>query len=209
MAYESARGFGWTEAPATSFIRPHLTRSRDAFPLDGVTGQRLAFRADVPPGVWWLTLWMEAGIEDSSTVSLVVNDAAQPLAWYAFPPPAEPRTVLQRIYRLTHRRVEVGASGLNVQLIGGADSVRVLSFSLIPYPQPTSPRHRALLERLRAARRYDALVDDGVSGKTVYEAQTEATDALDALHAEFDALLREDPSDLPNGPTTIDKDKGA
>ncbi len=195
MAYDGTRGFGWMEAPATSFTRSALARSRDAFTLDGVTGGRLVFRADVPPGAWRMTLWMEAGIEDSSTAKLVLNETAQPLAWYAFPPPAEPRTVLQRIYRLTHRRVEVGADGLRMELTGGADSVRVLGFSLIPDPQPTTPRHQALLERLREAGRYDALVAGGTSGKTVFEAQTEATDALAALLAAFETMLQDDPSD--------------
>ena len=195
MAYDTTRGFGWTEPPTTSFSRPDLARSRDAFTLDGVTGQRLAFRADVPPGTWWMTLWMEAGIEDSSTAALMLNDVAQTPAWYAFPPPAEPRTVLQRIYRLTHRRVEVGADGVRIEWTGGADSVRVLGFSLMPDPQPASPRHRALLERLRAAGRYDALVADGTSGKTVFDAQNEATDVLDTLLAAFETLHRENPSD--------------
>jgi TonB family protein len=154
--YAPKNGYGWTSAPDYSFQRQELSRSRTALTGDGVTAKRLAFRADVPSGKWWLTLWMEAGKEDSSTAALVLGKEKQPLSWHAFRPPAEPRNTIQRIYRMLHRSVQVEQSGLQFQLFGGADSVRVLGFTLHPDPQPTSAQQQALLQRLAAAGRYEA-----------------------------------------------------
>ncbi len=154
--YQPKRGYGWTRPPEYSFQRRELSRSRKALTRDGVAAKRLAFRADVPSGKWWLTLWMEAGFEDSSTVALVLGDQKSRLAWQAFQPPAEPRPMIQRIYRVLHRAVQVKANGLRFQLLGNADSVRVLGFTLHPDPQPISAQQQTWLQRLATAGRYRA-----------------------------------------------------
>jgi hypothetical protein len=165
--YQPKRGYGWTRPPEYSFQRRDLSRSRNALTRDGVAAERLAFRADVPSGKWWLTLWMEAGVEDSSTVALVLGEQKPRLAWQAFQPPAEPRPMIQRIYRVLHRAVQVEANGLQFQLLGNADSVRVLGFTLHPDPQPTTAQQQIWLQRLATAGGY------------------RATASLDTLHADL------------------------
>ena len=153
--YKRHIGFGWTVPPEKAFMREELTRSRTAFTIDGVqSAKRLAFRADLPPGDWWLTLWMEAGTEDSSTVSLFVGETSRLLGWHPFLPSAEPRKRLQKIYRLYHGRVSVNSEGLCFQLIAGRDSIRVLGFTLTPDPQSTTEAHQDLLRRLQKTGRY-------------------------------------------------------
>lgn len=175
--YEAARGYGWTEAPERAFVRPGLRRSRDAFTLDGVAGMQVAFRADVPDGTWWVTLLVEAGLEDASTMAITLGGEPFAPAWQRFNPPAERRTQIQKIYRLLHRPVEVADGALRFELTGGADTVRVLGFSLLPEPAAATAAQRALLDRLATAGRYG-------SGAP-----------LDPLVAELRAQAARDPAD--------------
>ena len=155
-SYTRARGFGWTDGPLQPYARPELSRSRSSRTIDGVEARAIGFRADVPAGVWWLTLWIDAGTEDASTLAVTVNEAPSGLAWQSFLPPAEPRQGLQKAFRLMHRRVAVGDAGLSFRLTGGADSVRLLAFSLWPDPVPATADHKKLMAALRSAGQYPA-----------------------------------------------------
>jgi hypothetical protein len=104
-AYQASKGYGWTTPPETHFSRKSLNRFREESLLDGVTGSSVAFRADVPPGTWWVSLWMEAGMEDSNTATLTLNGSPSPIAWFAFDEATEPRTSIQKIYRFFHKQV--------------------------------------------------------------------------------------------------------
>ena len=105
---------------------------------DGVMGASMVFRADVPPGDWWLTAWVEAGMEDSSTVAIAINGHRVDPAWHPFRPPAEPRQQIQKIYRVVHRRVEVDSTGLKFTLEGGQEAVRLLGLTLTPVSDVSS-----------------------------------------------------------------------
>ncbi len=175
--YKPGRNFGWLTKPEHSFIRSELERSRSAFTIDGVVGQQLSFRADLPRGEWWMTLWLEAGTEDSSTVSFSINDEKREFHWHSFLPPAEGRIEIQNIYRLFHGRVAVHNESLRFQFIGKCDSVRLLGFTLIPYPKPTKELHQTLIHRFKEAGQY---------GSTVL---------LENLLIDLEEILRRDPVD--------------
>ncbi|HEX7070809.1 MAG TPA: glycoside hydrolase family 88 protein, partial [Rhodothermales bacterium] len=152
--YDAARGFGWTDAPERGFTRPDTRRSRGPYDIDGVAGMSMAFRADVPDGRWWLTMLVESGLEDSISIAFTLNgDRIRP-AWQAFDPPAEGRAELQKIYRLLHRPIDVANGTLRFSLQAGADTVRVLGFSLMPDPVVTSDADRRIMQRIRDAGAY-------------------------------------------------------
>ena len=48
---------------------------------DGVRSNTLTFRVDLPPGAWRVMFWMEAGMQDSSTVAFRINGEPSPLHW--------------------------------------------------------------------------------------------------------------------------------
>ncbi|MDZ7318552.1 MAG: hypothetical protein ONB11_05320 [candidate division KSB1 bacterium] len=156
MIYEPRNGFGWLARPDRAFVRSGLERSRSEFTIDGVVGQEISFRADLTEGNWWLTLWLEAGVEDSSTVSIAINGEKRNLHWQAFAPPAEGRTEIQYIYRLFHGHVAVHEDGLQFLMTCQRDSVRLLGFTLMPDPLPNKPIHHQLIGRFKQAGRYGA-----------------------------------------------------
>ena len=180
-AYDSSRGYGWAPTPEEGFVRPNLRRSRNALTLDGVAGQQVGFRADVPPGNWWLTLLVEAGLEDVSTLEVSLGTESAAPSWQRFDPPAEGRTQLQKIYRLLHWPVDVGEDGLRFSLVGGADSVRVLGFSLFPDPTPVDSEDLRLLERLNAAGKYGS--DEILESLVAELAERVAADPTDTFAA--------------------------
>ncbi len=157
MTYQPSSGFGWMIRPDHAFIRSGLERSRSPFTIDGVVGQELSFRAELAAGAWWLTLWLEAGLEDSSTVSFSINGEKRTLRWQSFAPPAEGRTDIQNVYRLFHGRVVVQEDGFNFHLCCQRDSVRLLGFTLTPDPIPTRPIHHQMIRRFQKAGRYGAV----------------------------------------------------
>lgn len=148
--YQKQKWYGWIIPPAVAFERSKRSRSRCAMTIDGSAGLTLSFQADVPKGLWWVTAWIEAGHEDSSTVTCALNGGKQPLDWQVFAPPAEGRTDVQPIYRVFNLPVEVGEKGIRLDL-QGVDSVRVLGIALIPDAQPVTAEHHGLLRAMKEA----------------------------------------------------------
>ncbi|HUF09694.1 MAG TPA: hypothetical protein VMO47_10255, partial [Rhodothermales bacterium] len=193
--YESGTAIGWTEPPSGLFYRPRLERSRDSMLLDGVSGATFILRADLPPGKWWMTVYLEAGLEDSSTTGIAVNGVGIDPDWQAFYPPAEGRRGIQLIYRVLHRPVYVHNEGLNVRFSAGRDSVRLLAMTLHPDPD-TGETDPDLMRRLADLGHWDALVyDPSQHAGTVFETIWAATDPLVALRDELSAKLVSDPLD--------------
>jgi hypothetical protein len=172
--YEDGIGYGWRVSPGTSFVRDELARSRDDLTIDGVQGRELVFRADLPPGVWCLTLWVEAGHEDVSSLRVAVQGAARPLGWHAFKPPAEPRRTIQRIYRVYQGPVVVDGEGFQLELSGGQDEVRLLGLSLVRRTAPPTDSRQHLWKALQ--------MDGG------YHSQR----PLDELARQFDEAVQHD-----------------
>ncbi len=122
--------------------------------IDGVAGQRLGFRADVAPGEWILTLWVDAERAGAGTPKLRIQGREQSLGWQAFRPSEEPNHTLPKIYRVFHGKAVVGTQGLSFELIGGQDDVRLLGISLIRQVNPTTSTHRRLAKQLSLAGQY-------------------------------------------------------
>ncbi|MEZ4700915.1 MAG: hypothetical protein R2834_11335 [Rhodothermales bacterium] len=151
--FDAGRGFGWSTPPAAAFARPDLYLSRSVATQDGVSGNDLAFDVRAAAGDWWVTLWMEAGLEDSSTVRIAINDEERPAGWLAVHPQAEPRSEIQAIYRVFHDRVTLDTDRFRLRLTAGQDSVRLLALTLVPVQASTTPE---LAARLAEAGRYPA-----------------------------------------------------
>ena len=155
--YSTDKGFGWTTAPEKPFtFSPRLDGSRDDRTIDGVQGKRLVFRTDLTPGKWWITLWADAGTEDQSTLQLIIGGMPRSTGWHTFTPSSEPRTSYIGLYRIYHGSVEVGADGLDIELIGGHDPALLLGLSLIPDPQAANETQEWVLQRLREAGAFDS-----------------------------------------------------
>ena len=176
--YNSERGYGWTTPLAQRFIRSTPALFRPPSLVDGVQDQNIGFRADLPEGKWWITLWMEAGLEDINTAQLILNGQPEDLAWNAFIPPAEPRNAIQNIYRVLHKPVEVNNDGLHFELIGEADSVRILAFHLYPAP-PTTSENNSFLDQMKSLGSYsNMLYHPGIDEGSVLETMQARTSEL-------------------------------
>ncbi len=155
--YSEQNGYGWVGDGLKPFTRQEWKKSRDAFLIDGVSAKRVGFRADIPPGKWWLVLWFGAGMEDSSTTRLLVNGKNTTPALQAFTPDEEPRKVIQKTYRVIQQQVVIADSGLTFSLLGEQDSVRLMGFALIPDPGvPQNGELSSVLKKIKEAGRYDS-----------------------------------------------------
>lgn len=194
--YGDGRNYGWIRRPNTEFARPKLARSREAELQDGVLGSDMVFQADVPSGKWWMTLYLDAGMEDSSTVQIAVNGVGLEPDWQSFDPPAEGRTELQRIYRVLHRPVYIHDEGLRVHLTAGQDSVRLLAMSLHADPIPSSSTDTTFVRRLEKLGTWNALLyDPARDTMSVFETIWSATNSLAVLRARLAAQVTLDPGD--------------
>lgn len=184
--YTEEKGYGWTDVPENGFSRSGRNLFRSQALQQGVQGETLGFRADVPEGRWWLTLWMEAGLEDVNTSTLTLNGMPVQLAWNPFDQPAEPRTAIQNIYRLLHKPVDVRAEGLQFELKGDADQVRILAFTLHPDPS-SSEDHALFFSRLRELGSYKTMIYDPKNNEgSVFNTIRAATKELESLRKELD-----------------------
>ncbi len=153
--YTPKKGFGWTDAPPEEFTRGLLEKSRDSKTIDGVAGPRLGFRADLVPGDWWVTIWLESGLEDPNSLDLQIQGQSQSLRWQKFVARAEPQRDQPKTYRVFQGLAKVGSEGLSIQL-GGDEKVRLLGLSLIRRAAPTTAAHRQLFKRLSLAGAFES-----------------------------------------------------
>ncbi len=135
--YSSDIGYGFLGTKPDKFYHDETENSRDEFLIDGAIGSEIAFKADLPSGEWWLTLWFEPGLEDSITTQLLLNEKLEDLNLQAFSSSAEPRENIQKMYRVIQRKVSV-KEAFTFKMIGKQDKVRLLGFSLIPYAKKPS-----------------------------------------------------------------------
>lgn len=176
--YDATRGYGWIKAPKSALERWNLKRFRSSFEQTTVIAKELSFRADIPAGTWWLTCWIDAGWEDSSSLALSLNGKSVAYRWQPFARPAELRSEIQRIYRVLQASIIVHSQGLEFGLEGVKDSVRLLGFSLIPEPGIEKPAHDRILSELAA------------------KGTLRASGSLDDILASLTALLRENADDV-------------
>ena len=99
-------------------------------------------------------LWMESGIEDSSTALLVVNEKPVSLGWHSFARSAEPVTRLKKTYRFFQQAFDVTEQSFSFQMTGVQDSLRILGFALIPDKKPQTEIENRLYEKISQAGRY-------------------------------------------------------
>lgn len=148
-SYLPERGFGWLAAPTRTLHEDGWSRSRDALTIDGVAGKELVFRIDLPAGTWGLTAWFNAGMEDSSTMIITVNEHSVIPVWQAFNPPAEGRNNPLVNFRVHHHLLTLDEAGLELAFRSKSDEVQLLGLSLIPYEKPVSTSQLTFLEELK------------------------------------------------------------
>lgn len=171
LEYTEEFGYGFTDTKAEDFYHDDTEQSRGDFLIDGIISRDITFKADIPEGDWWLTVWFELGMEDSSTTRLYINEENLTPALQTFTPEAEGREVIDQTYRLVQRKFKVTDTGFSFRMEGIEDDARLLGFSLIPDPEaPTSEKGIAITEKIRAAGVFNS------------------TDELEPLIAELDQM---------------------
>jgi hypothetical protein len=148
--YTPEKGYGWLDGKALAFENERADRSRDAFLMDGIQSEDISFKADLPNGDWWFTLWFDSGYEDSVTTKLFLMGEGQDLEIQAFNPPAEPRSQIMLTYRVIQKKVKVTDEGFTFRLKGVGDKAYLLGFSLIPAEEkPKSETETEIYNSLR------------------------------------------------------------
>ncbi|MEX0719572.1 MAG: hypothetical protein WD059_02815 [Balneolaceae bacterium] len=137
FTYSAENGYGWTEPfeDGQTFNHDYWEASRNAALIDGIASSEVQFKADIPNGDWWLTLWVDGGLEDSSTTELFILEENEELNLQAFMENAEQsglRPDPQKMYRIIQKPVTITDNELTFHLRGNRDDVRIMSFSLIP-----------------------------------------------------------------------------
>lgn len=149
--YSNENGYGWlSNNKGKSFFHEGWEPSRDAFLIDGIAGDELNFKADIPEGEWWITVWFEAGLEDSSTANILANGKNITPPLQTFTPNSEERESIQKIYRVIQQKVKVEDQGLQLDFVGKEDVFRLLGFSVIPDSEPTG-KAAEIYEEMKAA----------------------------------------------------------
>ncbi len=156
--FSDDNGYGWTVSPDKSFEREKLSNSRDAFDIDGVIAKNIGFKANLPNGRWWVTLFMESGLEDSATTKIKLNGDFQNPQWQTFRPNAEGRKNWSDAYRVFHRPVIISHNELMLEVLGVQDSVRIMGIKLYPDPQPASETDKQLLDQIRSAGKFASAI---------------------------------------------------
>ena len=189
-AYASDVGFGWTTLPQREFSRPDTSRSRGPMTIDGVAGARVGFRADVEPGVWHVTIWLDALQLDATGPRVIVQGKERNTGWHTFPAETERRESAEKTYRVFHGTAVAGTEGIALELVADEDEACVMGLSLIRQVEPTTPKHRPLLTQLAAAGRLQSTGSlDELLKHTKELLRKDATDAFAALWVERLELL--------------------
>ncbi len=134
--YNKETGFGWVSSEQRALLdRKKLFKSRDLLTIDSVVSKRLEFKANVAPGNWQITFWVEAGMEDVTSMKFYAQGIEQPIEWVEFDEPSEPRTSLKQTYRLYMTNALVGDDGLSLEWVGDKDLVRLNGLQLMPHAE--------------------------------------------------------------------------
>ncbi len=151
-------GYGWTVSPNKSFEREKLSNSRDAFDIDGVIAKNIGFKSNLPNGRWWISLFMESGLEDSATTKIILNGDLQNPEWQSFRPNAEGRINWADDYRVFHTPVHVENQELLLEVLGVQDSVRIIGIKLYRDPQPVSETDKRFLTQIKAVGKFASAI---------------------------------------------------
>ncbi len=71
----------WIEPPESTFVRNGLDGIRQEAERTGVIGQKMKFGLPLSDGSWHLSLTLDAGSEDISTLAIKINNKQQDLHW--------------------------------------------------------------------------------------------------------------------------------
>ncbi|MBU2491085.1 MAG: hypothetical protein KJ571_00565 [Bacteroidetes bacterium] len=131
--YNKTLGYGWTVSPDSVFYNAQLAHStlRNDLTADGVIGEEISFRIDIPKGKWNFTFWMEQGLEDVNSASLFINGAKININWHQFHSDGDRINIIRNYYRVFQTQVDCN-NGFEFKIAGGKDLVRLLGFSIIP-----------------------------------------------------------------------------
>jgi hypothetical protein len=151
--YTKENKAGWVKPPVYDFVRDDFSKSRNAFTIDGTAGKSFSFRTGIPSGTWYFTAWIESGFEDSSTTIISINNIIQDLKWQIFSPPSEPRTSIQKLYRVYSGKTEIN-DGCIIEFSSPGDSVRLLGFTLIPADEELNAEEESILKEIKEAGKY-------------------------------------------------------
>lgn len=149
LVYSEELGYGWTSVNLKEFYHEATEESRGDFLVDGVIGSEVGFKADIPSGDWWLTIWFEGGIEDSVASTITIQREIQNFDLQAFQPHTEAREDIQKMYRLVQKKVRVGDDGLALNITGNKDQVRLLGIGLVPAQEAQNQKQEELLSLIK------------------------------------------------------------
>ena len=125
-AENSPDAFDWLVPPVTH--SQHLQYEAWRYPvwLDGVTGKNLAFEYALPNSEYELQLFLNAGLELTSTWDIVVNEKKRDLNLFPVRNGPEPPDNINEQVKIWWGKVDIGNGKLKIELTGGEDSVRLL-----------------------------------------------------------------------------------
>lgn len=158
--YTTEIGYGFTSPVISYFERTNLflKNLRDRFTYDGVCDKQIGFKIDLPKGKWLFTFWMEPGYEDIPTTQVFINDDEQIINWHQLKPDEEGAVKLSSIYRVIKLECNVENNGLEFNLKGIKDSVRLLGITFIPIPNEVPKEYSDLHDLIFQAGKFGSSV---------------------------------------------------
>lgn len=169
-SYSSELGYGWTTKVEKGFYHKETLESRDSFLIDGVRSKELGFRADIPSGDWFLTIWIEGGLEDTVTSTISIQGVTQSFDLQTFQPHAEAREEIQKMYRVVQKEVNIKEDGsLTFNIKGGNDDIYLLGIALVPVEEPQNDEQEELLKLIKQTGEFDSNLDISATRKKLSE----------------------------------------
>ncbi|RME94647.1 MAG: hypothetical protein D6772_14295, partial [Bacteroidetes bacterium] len=133
----------WTAAPSRTFRTTQGYYWQPPAWHDGVVAPRLAWQAALPVGIYELQLFLNTGLELTSTWRIYINGEEHPLNLHPTRNSPEPLEYPAKHVKIW-RRTFVSDGNYTVALTGGADSIRLLAAHLFPVVKASSERARWL-----------------------------------------------------------------
>ncbi len=141
-AKDDAGNLTWDAAPASEFTHEQYGAWRSPTWMDGVTGDRLAWQLEVPDGKYELQLFLNAGLELTSTWQIAINRIRQEQTLHPVRNNPEPPEEVVPQVKIWRTPVEVTDGQLSIELEGGQDSIRLLAANLLAFPLRKVPGDR-------------------------------------------------------------------